>query len=185
MNANVVAGWWDRPSSELEVRLAPDEHAPAEARVFIREHVRRLGFPKLVDDAALIAVELVTNSVKYASSYGPIWLSVRLAARRPLIEVQDCSPELPEFREPDYVAESGRGLHVVDALCAAFDWKRVDGGKIVWALMSTKVTAPRAELGTAPQGGHRQKVETVAQRKTVLPHVQQDTGDKAITELVA
>ena|SRR6266545_2210542 len=135
MCANVAAGRWHRPSAELEIMLEPDERASAEARAFMRKHLPALGFPELEDNAVLIASELVTNSVKYASSYGPIWLSVRLAARRPLIEVHDCSPELPQFREADYAAESGRGLHVVNALCAAFDWNHVEGGKVIWALM--------------------------------------------------
>jgi anti-sigma regulatory factor (Ser/Thr protein kinase) len=111
--------------------------APAEAREFIRRHLPGLGFPRLVDNATLVAVELVTNSVRYAPE-GPIWLSLRLASGRPLVEVQDCSTRLPVFRDPDYAAESGRGLHVVDALCAILDWAPVHGGKVTWALLETK-----------------------------------------------
>jgi anti-sigma regulatory factor (Ser/Thr protein kinase) len=132
-----VAEWWERPPTEHEIMLEPNPQAPAEARAFIRKHLPALGFRTLEEDGVLVATELVTNAVKYAGSYGPIWLSVRLAAWRPLIEVQDCSPELPHFREPDYEAEYGRGLHVVRALCTTFAWNPVEGGKVVYALLRT------------------------------------------------
>ena len=131
-----------RAAAELEIKLDPDLRAPATARAFIRQHLPALGFPGLVDNGTLVAVELVTNAVKHAGVYGPIWLSLRLAGGRPLIEVQDCSPRLPEFRQPDYAAESGRGLHVVSALCAGFDWHPLDGGKVVWALLETSDRSP-------------------------------------------
>jgi anti-sigma regulatory factor (Ser/Thr protein kinase) len=124
-------------STDREIKLDPTDRAPAEARGFVRHHLADLGFPKLVDDGVLVAAELVTNAFRHAGTYGPIWLSLRLAGGRPLIEVRDRSPELPVFREPDFAAESGRGLHVVAALSAAFDWALADGGKITWALLRT------------------------------------------------
>jgi anti-sigma regulatory factor (Ser/Thr protein kinase) len=124
-----------RSSTDLEIKLDPVPEAAREARRFVRRHLPELGFQPAVEDAALIAVELVTNAIRYAGSYGPIWLSLRLASGRALLEVQDCSPELPVIREPDFVAESGRGLHVVAALAAAVDWLPVDGGKIVWSIL--------------------------------------------------
>jgi anti-sigma regulatory factor (Ser/Thr protein kinase) len=141
MSTGVLRG---RPSTEREIKLEATDRAPAEARRFVRHHLVDLGFPKLVDDGILIAAELVTNSFKYAGAHGPIWLAVRLAAGGPVVEVWDCSPELPVLREPDYAAECGRGLHVVAALAAAFDWDAVDGGKVTWALLETGVTAALA-----------------------------------------
>ncbi|HEY7486080.1 MAG TPA: ATP-binding protein [Streptosporangiaceae bacterium] len=123
-----------RPRTEREITLAPVPEASREARRFVRHHLPALGFPNKVDDATLIAVELVTNAVRHAPD-GPIWLSLRLAGGRALMEVQDCSPELPVFREPGHMAESGRGLHVVKELSAAFDWTPVDGGKVVWSIL--------------------------------------------------
>jgi anti-sigma regulatory factor (Ser/Thr protein kinase) len=124
-----------RPRTDREIRLNPVLEAPGQARTFMRHHMNELGFPNRVEDAALIAVELVTNALKHAASYGPFWLSLRLAGGRALIEVQDCSPHLPVLREPDYEAESGRGLHLVAALSAAYDWTPVDGGKVVWSIL--------------------------------------------------
>jgi anti-sigma regulatory factor (Ser/Thr protein kinase) len=124
-----------RSSVDAEIKLDPHPAAPAQVREFIRAHLPALGFPRLVDDAMLIAVELVTNSVRYAAAYGPVWLSVRAVGGRALLEVQDGCPDLPVFRDPDYVAERGRGLHVVSALATEVDWAPVDGGKIVWAIL--------------------------------------------------
>ncbi|HEY7489165.1 MAG TPA: ATP-binding protein [Streptosporangiaceae bacterium] len=124
-----------RPATDLRMELPPDARAAGAARAFVRRHLPELGFPKLVDNACLVAAELTTNAMKYASSHGPIWLSIRLAASRVLLEVEDGSPELPVLRDPDHLAESGRGLHVVAAFSAAFNWRRVGDGKIVWALL--------------------------------------------------
>jgi anti-sigma regulatory factor (Ser/Thr protein kinase) len=126
-----------RPATDLELRLAPVPQAPARAREFIRNRLPVLGLPQLVETATLVATELVTNSYKHAPE-GPSWLSLHLAGSRLLLEVQDCSARLPEFREPDYAAESGRGLHLVAALCKDLDWSLVDGGKVIWALLETE-----------------------------------------------
>jgi anti-sigma regulatory factor (Ser/Thr protein kinase) len=95
----------------------------------------KLGFPKLVDDGALVAAELVTNAVTHAP-YGPITLSLRPARGRPLIEVRDCSAVLPVLKPADYVAESGRGLHIVEALSLEYGWERTRSGKTVWAILA-------------------------------------------------
>jgi anti-sigma regulatory factor (Ser/Thr protein kinase) len=137
-----------RPATDLELRLDPASTAPAQAREFVRHHLPKLGLPNLVDDATLIAAELVTNSVKYAPD-GPIWLSLRLASGRLLIEVQDCSPELPVFRDPDYVAESGRGLHIVKAYAAILRWIPVPGGKVTWALLEGDSVSRRRDINSA------------------------------------
>ncbi|HEY7484011.1 MAG TPA: ATP-binding protein [Streptosporangiaceae bacterium] len=123
-----------RPAAGLELRLAPVPPAAAEAREFVRDRLPVLGLFHLAENATLVAAELVTNSLKYAPE-GPIWLSLHLAGVGLLMEVQDCSARLPVFREPDYVAESGRGLHLVAALCESLGWIALDGGKVIWALL--------------------------------------------------
>jgi anti-sigma regulatory factor (Ser/Thr protein kinase) len=117
-----------------EIELPPVPQAPGRARAFVRRHLTELGFPKLVDDAMLIAVEIVTNAVREAPA-GPVSLSLRLTAAGPVIEVRDCSPVLPEFKEPDFVSETGRGLHIVGELAAELGWHRIGRGKVVWAVL--------------------------------------------------
>jgi anti-sigma regulatory factor (Ser/Thr protein kinase) len=92
----------------------------------------------LVSFAALpteASEKLVTNAVTHAP-YGPITLSLRPARGRPLIEVRDCSAVLPVLKPADYVAESGRGLHIVEALSLEYGWERTRSGKTVWAILA-------------------------------------------------
>jgi anti-sigma regulatory factor (Ser/Thr protein kinase) len=124
----------DGPCPEPEIELPPVPQAPGRARAFVRRHLTELGFPKLVDDAVVIAVEMVTNAVREAPD-GPVSLSLRLVEGRPVIEVRDCSPMLPILREPDFVSENGRGLHIMSALAAELGWHRSGGGKVVWAVL--------------------------------------------------
>jgi anti-sigma regulatory factor (Ser/Thr protein kinase) len=124
----------DEPCPEPEIELCPVPRAASQARAFIRRRLIEFGFPKLVDDGALIAVELVTNAVREAPN-GPVLLSLRLSAGRPVIEVRDRSPALPVIQDADFVSENGRGLHIVDALAAELGWRRVGRGKVVWAVL--------------------------------------------------
>jgi anti-sigma regulatory factor (Ser/Thr protein kinase) len=120
----------DGPGSEREIKLDPDPAAVRKARDFVRAGLRDLGFSGSVDDGVLIASELVTNAFRSAPDT-PCIVSVRNGAGRPVIEVYDCSPELPEPCEPDFVSEHGRGLHVVDALCVEWTCVRSGTGKVV------------------------------------------------------
>lgn len=124
----------DEPCPEPQIELCPVPKAASQARAFIRRRLTELGFAKLVDDGTLIAVELVTNAVRDAPG-GPVLLSLRLSAGRPVIEVGDCSPVLPVFRDADFVSETGRGLHIVGALAAELGWHRTGRGKVVWAVL--------------------------------------------------
>jgi anti-sigma regulatory factor (Ser/Thr protein kinase) len=124
----------DEPCAEPEIALRPVPKAASQARAFIRRRLTELGFRELVDDGVLVAVELVTNAVREAPD-GPVRLSLRLSAGRPVIEVRDCSPVLPVVKDADFVSETGRGLHIVDALSAELGWRRIGRGKMVWAVL--------------------------------------------------
>jgi hypothetical protein len=51
--------------------------------------------------------------------------------------VADPSPRPPEPKDPDYLAESGRGLHVISALSDRWGYTvPTETGKVVWALFS-------------------------------------------------
>jgi hypothetical protein len=80
----------DRPSTDIEIRLDADALAPGKARRFVRHQVERLGWPRCVDDAALVVSELVTNAVAAAPS-GPIFVALPPSSGRPVIEVWECA----------------------------------------------------------------------------------------------
>lgn len=92
-------------------------------------------YDSLYDDAALVAVELVTNAARLGR---PFRLAVTRLPAAVLIEVVDDDPRPPVKGEPgDTESESGRGLILVDALSE--DWgHRFDdqGRKTVWARVS-------------------------------------------------
>jgi anti-sigma regulatory factor (Ser/Thr protein kinase) len=113
-----------------EIKLDPDPASVRKARDFVRTNLCELGFPGSVDNGVLIASELVTNAVREAPDT-PCLVAVRVGAGHPVIEVHDCSPEPPKRQPPDFVAERGRGLHIVDALCEDWDCVRSGGGKAV------------------------------------------------------
>ena len=92
----------------------------------------------------LIVSELATNAI-HAAPENPYVVKVRIGSGYPVIEVHDHSPEPPEKCEPDFVAEHGRGLHVVEELCEGWDYVQSGNGKAVIAVL------PRGTSGSRPR----------------------------------
>ncbi len=110
-----------------------------------RHHARRVladwDLGALGETAELVVSELVTNAVRACHTAGPgrpVRLRLASDRARVLIEVQDVSPLPPVPADATAEDESGRGLCLVEAMSAAWDWypHRASGGKVVWALMS-------------------------------------------------
>ncbi|MCL2729487.1 MAG: ATP-binding protein, partial [Actinomycetia bacterium] len=54
---------------------------------------------------------------------------------RVVCAVRDPSVTAPIAKDPDYVAETGRGLHLVGSFSENWGWHPLSGaGKVVWAL---------------------------------------------------
>ncbi|GAA2133558.1 ATP-binding protein [Kitasatospora kazusensis] len=78
----------------------------------------------------------------------PIRISLVHRSPQVVCAVSDPSSSGPVAREADFVAESGRGLHLVDSFSRSWGWHPLAGaGKVVWALFE-------AEAGE-PSGRHR------------------------------
>ena len=102
------------------------------ARAFTREALAEWNITDVVDDTLLVVTELVNNAVTHAQSECHLRLSVNATAVR--VEVIDRSTETPEPLAPSSTRDHGRGLHLVDALTAAWGVERVDdSSKMVWA----------------------------------------------------
>jgi anti-sigma regulatory factor (Ser/Thr protein kinase) len=120
----------DGSAFRREIKLDPDPASVRKARDFVRTNLCDLGFPGSADNGVLIASELVTNAVREAPDT-PCLVAVRVGAGHPIIEVHDGCAEPLEMQPPDFVAEGGRGLHIVDVLCESWNCVQSGGGKAV------------------------------------------------------
>lgn len=116
------------------------------ARMHTRAVLSEWGLDGLSEAAELIVSELVTNAVrastgadgrpKYDGAGLPVVI-VRLGTdgSRVMIEIWDGIPGTPVTEQAGPDDESGRGLVLVEAVCARWDWETVPGwpGKVVWA----------------------------------------------------
>lgn len=128
--------------------LCPDAHAVGEARRFTRSTLGGWQCGALIDDVAVIVSELLSNALRYGNT-GPhrdrripprsVRLGLLRRGRMILCAVCDHSSRVPVLKEPDYLAESGRGLHIVASLSDSWGWTAPGpGGKAVWAALSLR-----------------------------------------------
>lgn len=132
------AGAPPSPIGDTFLSMPPNREAPDLARAFVKRRMRELGMPELMDDAVLVASELVTNAAREQADHfptEPIVVRLILTSQvRPRIEVTDCAPGSPRRRDVSSEAEAGRGLALVSALARRWDFIRRPGGvKTVWA----------------------------------------------------
>lgn len=142
------------------VSCQPDLGLAAKAaREFSAQTLRGWGLVVLADDVAVIVSELVSNAIRHGaggpnssgSAYERIELILWRRSGQIICAVTDPGAGAPALANPDPLAEQGRGLHVVEALCATWGWARLgDCRKAVWAA----IPAPGAEPGRAEAGHH-------------------------------
>jgi MEDS: MEthanogen/methylotroph, DcmR Sensory domain len=146
-----VVGGWPAPANPSPTR-APAHHAtstagapghgittrafalsgdaPAAARHFAVDAVRRLGAADLADDTALVVTELAANAIVHAQTGFTVDLSAAPDVLR--ITVRDASP-LPPASAADLPALPLHGLGAVDALASRWGVERLGhSGKLVW-----------------------------------------------------
>ena len=88
----------------------------------------------VMDRAVLLANELVTNAMVHAHT--EMRLRLELRGDRLHIAVRDRSPGLLQLVTPDWQAEGGRGLWLIEQLARAWGVNRhPDGGKVVWCTL--------------------------------------------------
>ncbi len=113
------------------------------ARLHAKHLAWEWGLNDLCDTVELVVSELVTNAVRAmagTSGYEAVHLRLSSDNARVLVEVWDADPlppvpaDLGPDGTPDPEAESGRGLFLVAALSARWDWylTQEPAGKVVW-----------------------------------------------------
>jgi hypothetical protein len=109
--------------------MTPSARSPRIVRGLVRGLLEKWGLADSVEPAVLLASELVTNAVRYASRP----LSVRLMLTDSLLcEVQDDDHHLPVLGSPCPTDESGRGILLVSRLARRWGVSRIPTGKVVW-----------------------------------------------------
>ena len=126
-------------SRRVELRLPGDLTSVTRARHFVRDTLLAWDLAGLVEDAQLGTSELVANAVRHAGTD----LLLSLDEDGPVtIAIQDGRPELrrPVAADADFLAENGRGLHIVAAISADWGITTAVGGKIVWFVLASPRT---------------------------------------------
>lgn len=85
----------------------------------------------MVDDAALVLDELVSNAHMHGAAPRACRIGLIDKGRRLRVEVDDTAPELPRMRVPDRTG--GRGLLLVDRLSSSWGVRTEADHKTVWA----------------------------------------------------
>jgi anti-sigma regulatory factor (Ser/Thr protein kinase) len=138
-----LPGAVERPDTSLKEQaygLGTDRQCAKTARDVATATLRQWGLDELCFDVELVVSELVTNALRHAvphlSPAWPIRLRLLYHAAYLVCAVQDPSHRPPAVTEEDNFSESGRGLHLVEALSVAWGWSLLRHGKVVWAAFS-------------------------------------------------
>ncbi|WP_329242548.1 ATP-binding protein [Actinoallomurus sp. NBC_01490] len=133
------------PAEEAEsVALAATPEAVPLARRLVIDVARQWRLPHgFADDAELVMSELTINAIKathlfYAThgraETGNIRIRLRWTTPSLFTEIWDVNPMLPTPRKASEDDAGGRGLGIVEFICARWAAERCeDGGKLVWA----------------------------------------------------
>jgi anti-sigma regulatory factor (Ser/Thr protein kinase) len=124
-----------------ELLLIPGPESVKTARDFTAATLRGWKLEALVEEAVIVASELVTNAIRHGTCPpGPsadvacVMLAWQRHDGRIICVVTDGSSMPPVLEQADMSSESGRGLQVVHALAAAWGWVMLGVcEKAVWA----------------------------------------------------
>ncbi|MFE7114472.1 ATP-binding protein [Streptomyces sp. NPDC057654] len=124
----------------LEVDLAGQTTPQSVARKKVRNALVGRGGPEEVDDAVLVADELVGNALQHTA--GPVSLALGLYEHGASVEVADLGQDITAIpagplsppTAPDSVREGGRGMFLVTVLATDWTVRRVGDGKVVVAI---------------------------------------------------
>ena len=109
------------------------------AREFALATLQRWGVAERSEDVAIVISELLTNALRHAVPEPGHTRPIRLGLLQPgpclLCAVTDPSRAAPiPQAPPEFLAETGRGLHIICALSDRWGYTALsDAGKVVWA----------------------------------------------------
>jgi len=125
---------------DLRLPLFVEPEALRWVRRVVGTHLRLRGLEPVTDDALEVVTELLTNVHRYTDGFAVLELDV--SDGELLVTVSDRSRALPVLKEPDWDAQSGRGMLLVAALTDWWRAERTDTGKDVCCGIRTRGEAP-------------------------------------------
>ena len=135
--------------------LPLDARAPGVARIVV-EGLRGRVPASVLDDALIVASELVSNSVRHSDAPGGAVVVIRIQITSTMVRIEVEDPGSGGTiapRAPDLESGGGFGLNLVRALSERWGLERVlAGGTRVWAQLQR---APRTAHASALAGDAR------------------------------
>ena len=137
-----MAGRHSHPH-RVQARLAPLPASVPAARDLVAQACQAWRLPHARGDALMIMSELAANAVEHARTDFVVTASSDRAALH--LAVRDGATQYPRLSEPAPserpapVDERGRGLHLVDAVAAAWGAMPARGGKVIWATVDASL----------------------------------------------
>jgi anti-sigma regulatory factor (Ser/Thr protein kinase) len=115
---------------QLTLELPAMARSASEGRHFVVQALERWQLESLVDSAALLSTEVITNAVLHART--PLTVSVeRIGAGGVQISVSDGSTFVPQRRRASEDSTNGRGLDLLDRLSTSWSVTTTELGKTV------------------------------------------------------
>jgi anti-sigma regulatory factor (Ser/Thr protein kinase) len=101
-------------------------------------------FPAIIEDAALVVSELLSNAILHARPLPGSTVRVSWGLGPARIELAVCdggSDTLPRASHPSPSSIGGRGLAIVEHLCSSWGVRNDDRGTTVWAVLPASAAA--------------------------------------------
>jgi anti-sigma regulatory factor (Ser/Thr protein kinase) len=117
-------------SEVLNLTLPPTARSAGDGRRFVVQTLTDWNCDAMIDAAALLASEVITNAVMHART--PLTISLRRTESGHIqIDVSDGSPLQPRRRTPAADATTGRGVALLDQLATSWSVRTTANGKTV------------------------------------------------------
>ncbi|MER6618438.1 ATP-binding protein [Streptomyces xantholiticus] len=131
----------------VELPFLAEPREVAGLRRIMRLHLETWGLHEVVETAKLCLSELVSNVIKHVGSGTPTRLMLSMRGTRLRIEVQDPDARaLPTLLAPDWEAEGGRGVALLDSIADSWGVVLRENCKITWCELATSAESPHGHV---------------------------------------